>query len=66
MWRDPAYAQLTLEGSIANDVQLCGLLRHPAHAVVCDLDKVPYLDTGSEPVDRAVLPDTLPPAPTNN
>jgi hypothetical protein len=54
-WWSPSYAELVLDGFIANDVQPWGLLGRPAHAVVHDRDAVPYLDSSEDELVTRVL-----------
>jgi hypothetical protein len=59
-WWAPTYAELLLDGHIANDVRPWGLLARPATAVVRDPDQTPYLDSSPDPETRRVLTEQWP------
>jgi hypothetical protein len=42
VWWEPQYADLQLDGYLANALPRWGLLRAPVHAVVRDIDETPY------------------------
>lgn len=54
-WWEPDYADLVLDGRIANDVQPWGLLARPAHAVVRDPNQTPYLTSSEDTMTHDVL-----------
>lgn len=47
-WWAPTYADLVLDGVIANDVPPWGLLERPARAIVRDPNQVPYVDSSED------------------
>jgi hypothetical protein len=57
LWDDPGYAELRLEGYLANAIEPWGqaVYRAPARAVVRDVAHVPYLLDSSHPVLAKVL-----------
>src|SRR5690349_19912586 len=54
-WWAPTYADLALDGHIANDVQPWGLLAKPVRALVKDADETPYVSYSDDPLTNKVL-----------
>jgi hypothetical protein len=57
IWFDPAYANLQLNGRLANPVLPWGLLGAPVAAVVRDPDQTPYCASSSDETLNRVLTD---------
>jgi hypothetical protein len=57
VWWDPAYADLVLDGWLANALPGWGLLATPATARVRDVDQTPYIAATDEALLHAVLSD---------
>lgn len=59
-WHAPDYADLRLDGWLANAIPPWGLLAAPVHAVVRDPGHTPYCDSSTDPDLTAVLRDEWP------
>lgn len=55
VWWAPEYADLALQGRLANNLPLWGLLAAPVRAVVRDVDQTPYCESSSDPQLTEVL-----------
>jgi hypothetical protein len=60
VWWEPDYANLVLDGRIANVVPPWGLLAKPVRAVVRDTEETPYCDHSSDADVARVLSDEWP------
>lgn len=55
VWWEPEYADLVVDGWLANALPVWGLLAAPVRAVVRNPDETPYCDTSSDEQLAAVL-----------
>ncbi|WP_165956931.1 DUF2199 domain-containing protein [Kribbella antibiotica] len=60
VWWEPEYADLRLDGFLANAIHPWGLLGVPVTATVRDPDETPYLTESPDPLLTRVLTDTWP------
>lgn len=60
VWWEPEYADLRLDGFLANTIEPWGLLGAPVVATVRNPDETPYLTESSDPQLAAVLTTTWP------
>ncbi|MFI5732243.1 DUF2199 domain-containing protein [Kribbella sp. NPDC051587] len=58
VWWEPEYADLRLDGLLANAIHPWGLFGVPVTATVRDPDETPYLTESPDPVMSRVLADT--------
>jgi hypothetical protein len=63
VWWEDTYADLRLDGRLANGLPGWGLLGAPATAAVRDVDHTPYLVASTDPVLARVLTDEWPHEP---
>lgn len=63
VWMEPAYADLHLEGFLANDIPPGGVLGAEASALVRDEAHTPYLCSSTHPVLDRLLTGISPAAP---
>ena len=60
IWWEPAYADLRLDGRLANALPGWGLLATQVDAAVLDVDETPYVVRSSDPTLDRVLSDEWP------
>lgn len=60
LWWSPQYAELRLDGWLANVVPPWALLAAPVTAVVRDPDQTPYCDQSAEPMLARILAEEWP------
>lgn len=66
-WNAPEYADLTMEGYVANEIEPWSPFPHAlVRAVVRDVEQVPFLATSADPVFSRILGETLPHADVLN
>jgi hypothetical protein len=58
VWDTPAYADLVIDGILANKVPPWGLLAEPVRAVVRDRRHTPYIDSSEHELFQQVLTET--------
>lgn len=56
VWREPEYAALVLDGHLANDLPVWGLLGVPATATVPNFDTEPVVTATTDPTLHGLLP----------
>ena len=61
IWNAPEYADLAIEGYVANEIEPWNPFPHAmVRAVVRDVEQVPYLATSDDPLFARILGETLP------
>ncbi|MFD6162015.1 DUF2199 domain-containing protein [Nocardia sp. NPDC060256] len=60
IWYAPEYAELRIDGRLANAIEPWGLLASPVIATVRDPDQTPYCDHSSDPLLDRVLHEQWP------
>src|SRR4051794_38594783 len=60
VWWEPEYADLVLEGEVANTLPMWGLLSAPVRTLVRDPDETPYCESSSDPQLTKVLTEEWP------
>jgi hypothetical protein len=60
VWLEPSYAQLELDGVLANELPPWKVLASPVRLMVRNIDQTPYCDSSSDPELANVLADVWP------
>lgn len=60
VWEAPEYAELELDGRLANTIGPWSVLGSPVHLAIRSPDETPYCDSSDDPVLRDILSTTWP------